>query len=397
MAWFWLGATLFWTVFMSFFSMEEMACISYNRLRLELSLRTGSRWATWLHSLISHPSRLFGTTLIGVNIGLVLSSECIRQLFCELNLNPNLSPLVHIPYILIIGELVPMFAARLFPEHIAYLGTPLLHISCTLFSPFLYIIDAITSVFRKLFFSTTESHFPHLQREGLRDLIEERKIGVTEEHSSHIDTIIGRIFHLKEVPAYKLMEPLENITVVQSTIPIGVAQIPDCSCVLVRNSKSRIIGYVRVWDIVNVPKTTLLGSLCRPPTFVNKNSHATEILFQLSQADSDIALVVDEAGEVIGRITQDDLISEITKETHFEMFRTYVEKTVDASLRVDEFLHEHKIALASPPTVSFNQLLQTTLGRRPSVGDTITLGPLRILVTKASFRGAKSVNISTIE
>ena len=99
MALFWLLSTVFWTFVMSFYSMQEMACISFNRLRLEFSVRAGSRRATWIKSMLDNPTTLFGTTLIGVNVALVISSESARQLFCALGLNPSLSALVHAPYV----------------------------------------------------------------------------------------------------------------------------------------------------------------------------------------------------------------------------------------------------------------------------------------------------------
>ena len=380
---------------MSFYSMEEMACISYNRLRLELSLRSGSKRAAWLHQLISQPTRLFGTTLIGVNIGLVLSSESIRQLFCELGLNPNLSPLIHVPYILIIGELVPMFAARLYPEHIAWLGTPLLRISSVLFSPILFFIDSFFTFMRKMVLPS-KNHFspPHLQREALRELIEEKRCRSGE---ASVETLIGRVLSLKEQKAHQLMDPLDRLITLHSTVPVGIAPfVSGTTFVLVRNTKGSIIGYVRMWDAASAPKNTLLGSLCRSPTFVNENAVATDLLFRLKRESSDVALVVDAKGEVVGAITLDDLLSELTREIRHEVYHSHVEKTVAADERVDEFLNEHKIITPLAPTKSFGKLMEEMLGRRPTVDDVVSLGPLEIRVKEATFRGAKTVIVKTM-
>ena len=138
---FWFLSMVFWTFVMSFYSMQEMACISLNRLRLEYLVRSGSRRAAWIQTLLNTPTILFGTTLVSVNIALVLSSESMRQCFCAMGLNPNLAPLVNVPYVLIVGELIPMFAARLFPEHMARVGSPLLWVSSKVLAPIVLLFD----------------------------------------------------------------------------------------------------------------------------------------------------------------------------------------------------------------------------------------------------------------
>jgi putative hemolysin len=200
---FWLFSTFFWTSLMSFFSMQEMACISFNRLRLELSIRSGSKRALWIKNMLDNPVLLFGTTLIGVNVALVVSSESMRQFLTALHVNPNYAPCFHIPYVLIFGELVPMFAARRHPEHMAKLGIPLLWLVSKILSPVTLFIDFCCSLLRSLFVKKeTQKGLPHLQRDELEELLEERKRGYFDE-AVH-ESLSAVFLHFEKSPSLPL-------------------------------------------------------------------------------------------------------------------------------------------------------------------------------------------------
>jgi len=104
--------------------MVEMACVSFNKVRLHYYVNQGNRRAIWLNYLLQHPFRLFGTTLIGVNVAMVVGSECSREFHSALGLSPDLAPLSQVIIVVIFAELAPMFAARHYAEHVAMLGAP---------------------------------------------------------------------------------------------------------------------------------------------------------------------------------------------------------------------------------------------------------------------------------
>ena len=112
-----------------FYSMLEMACVSFNRVRLQYFASQKSKRAQWLSYLLNRPTYLFGTTLIGVNTALQFGSECSRRFYETLGLSPDWAPLSQVFIVLIFAELVPMFAARRFAESISMLGIPIIYIT----------------------------------------------------------------------------------------------------------------------------------------------------------------------------------------------------------------------------------------------------------------------------
>ena len=280
---FWFLSMVFWTFVMSFYSMQEMACISLNRLRLEYLVRSGSRRAAWIQTLLNTPTILFGTTLVSVNIALVLSSESMRQCFCAMGLNPNLAPLVNVPYVLIVGELIPMFAARLFPEHMARVGSPLLWVSSKVLAPIVLLFDFLFERIRKICFGDKPVAPPHLQREELRDLIEVQRRGYIDENRGALESIVGRMFALRDKIVSRVMIPLAQMPSIGSSALCAPSQEILRSAVddiaVVRNRQNRVIGYVRGIDLVGASDSASVGSLCRPAAFISDGASTIEALY----------------------------------------------------------------------------------------------------------------------
>ena len=100
---------------------------------------------------------------------MMISSESSRCLFEAWGLDPNLAPLAEIPFLLIFGELIPMFAARLYPDHASRLGIPLLYASAMVLAP---ISACISYIFKK---NKNKHHAPYLSRDELQKLLEEHQ------------------------------------------------------------------------------------------------------------------------------------------------------------------------------------------------------------------------------
>lgn len=170
----WLFFNLLSIFLLGFYSMMEMACVSFNKIRLHYYVYKGNKRAKWLNYLLHHPFRLFGTTLIGVNVSMVVGSECAREFHSAVGLDPDLAPLSQVILVVIFGELAPMFAARLFPEYIAMMGVPLIYASAKLLSPALKLIGLISNLVN--FFIKGKSHDADifLSQEELQNILEEQ-------------------------------------------------------------------------------------------------------------------------------------------------------------------------------------------------------------------------------
>lgn len=403
---FWLLATLFWTLVMSFYSTQEMACISFNRLRLEYYIKEKKRFALWLEFLLKNPTILFSTTLIGVNLALMASSESARRLYEALGLNPNFAPITHIPFILLFGELVPMFAARIHAEHMCRIGVPLLYLTSKILSPLIVVIDF---VFRNLtrYFSKKESdaHSAFLSREELQKLIEEHETGPIVEAKEPINEIVDNLFSLKGKLAFELMEKLhlQPVASAQTTVfetRKKLKKFDEPYILVFHKTKSKIVGVVLIQDLLHASDSKRISEFIRPACFVVGHTPILELVTKLQEEKLPIAVVLDSSGDTQGAITLDDIFDELFGSEREEVDaktkpQTYLEKTFSADTKISDFNAAYGLEIDPQGCVTFAELIEQTLGRNPIPEDTLFIEPVEITVKETSLFKAKTILITT--
>jgi putative hemolysin len=398
---FWLLSAFFGTCVMSFYSMQEMALISFNRLRLEHSVRAGSVRASWIKSLLDKPTSLFGTTLIGVNIALVISSECIRRLFLSLDLNPNLSVFFSAPYMIIFGELVPMFAARVYPEHMARLGIPLLYASSKVLAPLATFFDFLFKQVQRLF-STKQLPHEHtlLQRDELQNLIEERAVEYFDTSTGQLESTVSKMFQLKDKEIASIMTPIEQYLQLQSTFLCSGAKTrlleQRKEVAMIINRQKKILGIVRAWDLLIAPNNASLGSIISPSTYIGEKTTIIESLFRMKKDHTEGAFLIGEGGAVTGYVSLDDIVMEAACEAYSKSL-LHVEITLPASTKLADFSVMYRITLPKTEAKTFRALVDELLGAKPSINDSVRFGSIEIITKETSLRGAKTVLIKTVE
>ena len=72
---FYLTLLLIALVMQGFFTMLEMALVTFNKLRVQYFVQRGEKKAHWIYYLKNHPIKLFGTTLIGMHFAMQFGSE----------------------------------------------------------------------------------------------------------------------------------------------------------------------------------------------------------------------------------------------------------------------------------------------------------------------------------
>ena len=381
--------------------MQEMALISFNRLRLEHSVRKGSVRALWIKTLLDNPTALFGTTLIGVNIALVISSESLRRLFLTLDVNPNYSVFVSAPYMIIFGELVPMFAARVYPEHMARLGIPLLYISSTFFAPIARLFDSFFQSIRKLFFPKNLSLDPmHLQRDELQNLVQEGAVEYFDTATGQLESTVSKMFHLKDKEISSIMTPVDQYLSLQSTYLCSAAKErlldQQLNIAMVINRQKKIIGHFMAWDLIFANATASIGSIIRTVTYVGEKTRIIDTLFRMKKDHTDGAFVVGDGGIVEGFVSLDDILMQVACDDYSRSL-LHLEITVPASTKVADFSASYRLTLPKTDAKTFRALIDELLGHKPTINESIRFGSIEIIVKEVTIRGPKTIVIRTVE
>jgi len=403
-AFLWLTLNFLSLVMLSFYSMMEMACVSLNRVRLEYWVNQNNTRAKRLSWLLRNSSRLFGTTLIGVNVAMMFGSEFSRQFHESIGLSPDLAPLTQVMIVIIIGELAPMFAARRFSEHTALLGANLLYFSAKVMKPFLFIIGLITHAIHWVLGGRSESFNLYLNQEEIKKILEEHHPDQTPGSIEELNKTISNIFTLRSKCAVKIMNPIANFKSLPANATIRnmrqVMLTTDQPFTLVyHKSPTQIIGLALPRELLREADNRRLGDHCRQPWFITLEMEAVQILHQFRNNKEPAAIVIDKEGKAIGVITLQDVLDEIfghgsallrykTRKTTGAM----IERTFPGDMPVKEF---NDLFGAGLPVESESQtladLMIQQMGHHPEVGDTITIQPFDLQVKESTLLEIKQV------
>lgn len=407
---YWFILNILSIMVLAFYSMLEMACVSFNKIRLQYYVSKGNKQAIWLNYLLQHPSRLFGTTLIGVNIALVIGSECAREFYSAIGLPPDLAPLTQVILVVIFGELAPMFAARRYPEHVALLGMPLLYASAKLMTPILWVLGWISKIANMIAGGNEDEGNIYLTQEELQKILEETDETAGDSESAEFSAITANIFTLRGKDVRQVMQPLSTATALQSSATIeqmehllqktGGDFVP-----LYHRDITNIVGIVYPRDALRASEHKRVREYAWSPWFVTETTTMMQILKQFRTNNENVAFILNPQGQSIGLVTLSDVLGEIfgkmsyafTHETQSHLKKLMlIEKTFPGDLTVADFYAQYQVRLDQDPSITLAELMEARLGRQPEKGDSIFIAPLELTVKEATLREIKTISISTV-
>jgi|GEM_PF-6956134 len=384
---FWLLSTIFWTGVMSFYSMQELSCIACNKIRLQYDVSKKDKRSLLLFALLKNPSLLFSTTLISVNITLMISSECSRQFFQSYCNDPNIAPLFHIPFVLLFGELIQMFAAQLYADHLSRLGSPILYLTAQVLKPFSFLIQKLFSYLEKILQKKTSLKKNLLfTREEVKKMVEEHLLEENEESTIH------KILLLKDKPVSHLMERVSSFPTVPSSCTNFHKiwkKYPQTPFLLAfRKTKENIIGLIK-------PSNLLL----EPLSSISSSSSALDLLELFNKEKTSSALILNPHGIGVGIVQKQDLFEELflseVKEHTMQKKYAFFKKTIPGDMLIKDFNEQFSFQLPHARDETFALLVEKQLGRAPHVGDEVSIENCKIHVEEASIFKAEVVTVET--
>lgn len=404
----WMLLNFITIVIMGFFSMIEMACVSFNRVRLQYYVSQGEKRAKWLSWMMEKPARLFGTTLIGVNIAMMVGSEAARKTYEALGYAPEIAPLTQIIIVITLGELAPMFAARRHPEHVAMLGMPILYATSYLLQPLLWVLDQLTKFFSYILSTKQAGHSIFLTRDELEKVLQTTEDAPSANTGTEdFNQIVSYIFDLREKTALELVEPLKPLHTLSSTATVGhmrhiMANSNLPYLPIYHRRPTNIVGIAFPRDLIRIPDEEPLRKHTRPPWFITAQSNVSAILNQFRRNNQSLAVVLDSQGKAQGFLTLDSVlkavfgpIEERIDPISDRAIKRVIERTVSGDMEITVFSEEFSVIIEEMGVETLSQLIAKILGHIPDVGEHIQLGHLCLTVKETSLTGAKTISVTS--
>jgi len=245
---------------------------------------------------------------------------------------------------------------------------------------------------------------PFASEAELRDLVdlaqENRVIQADEREMIH------SVFELGDTIVREVMVPRTDIVSIERTKTLrqaltlalrsGFSRIP-----VTGESQDDIVGIVYLKDVVrrtfeyrDGESVERVDKVMRPATFVPESKPVDALLKEMQEAQSHLAIVVDEYGGTAGLVTIEDIIEEIVGEItdEYDVETSPVEDLGNGSVRVSTRLHVEElgelfgIELEDDDVDTVGGLLAKHLGRVPIPGAAVTVEGLVLTAETAQGR-----------
>ena len=381
-----------------FFSMFEMAAVSFNKIRLEYYVGQKNTRAIWLSSLLKKPSRLFGTTLILVNTFLQCGSELSRIFYESIGLDPAFAPITQIFLVLIFAELAPMFAARRHPEHVAFLYIPVVMLFSKILSPLIWVIDRLNAFLQ--WSSKTKDQASFLSREELQRAFEEG------QESSFVQ-VMEKFFTMRKLTAESVMLPFSSYHQISSQGSLKdlrrMLQAHYSPFVVVYHQQTtNIVGIAYLRDMLGAKDEDKVIDYAKSPWFITESDFVLEILSQFRLNNQTAAIVLGPSGKPLGLVTLTLLTDEIFGRSSTIFLEAisdhksiYFERTVQGDLLMEEFVKTFHVPMEYDLSRSLSDYIIDQLGHHPVEGEVLHLEYLDIQVLETTLFAVKKASIKT--
>ncbi len=314
-------------VFSAIFSGIEIAFLSANKLKIELSYQRGTYSGKLLNDYIKNPSKFIITTLLGNNIALIafgiltsmLLEPLLEPLFEQYVRNPELfvfitQTIISTSIILLLGEFIPKVLFKVFADSILPVMVLPYKLIDIVLAPGVLLITGLSTLVFKLFGIKVAGQDIQFSSVDLEKFIKEhgKKEGEDEEE---VDTeLFENALYLKKLRVRDCMVPRREITSIDvhsslDSLKKLIIETNHSRVLVYDDVIDKIVGYIHHFDLHKKPSD--IKSILIPIKIIPETLHIQQLLNEFIKENKSIAWVVNEYGGTAGVITLEDILEEI--------------------------------------------------------------------------------------
>lgn len=412
----WLTGSIFIVLALlgqAFFAGSEMGLISFNRIRLRHLIEQGDSKAILIQRLLDNPQRLFGTTLVGVNVCVIIGSTVASDLVNVYVTKSEtwgsvIATAIMLPLVVMFGEILPMSLFRAHSSSLVRLIIIPLRRAYWVLLPAVYAATFVSRKVAGLFGKQTERITPFSTRDELRLLLEGRTKGEFLQKDG-LD-MLRRIFDLQQTYAREVMVPLIEVSAApdDSTVEHLVALMKKSGFSTIPVYEERvdnIVGTVHAADLMGIAdRHQPVTPFVRKPYIVPETKPVDDILLEFQRRRERFAVVVDEYGGVCGILTMEDIVEEIVGEIADEYEGAVPQRistrkgklVVEGRMTVREFNEEFSTEIPDEKAETIGGLLTVVTGRVPQPGEKVQQYGMEFEVLEGSDRKVSKLAIKPL-
>ncbi|MDD6628604.1 MAG: hemolysin family protein [Lachnospiraceae bacterium] len=384
-----ITALIVLVILSAFFSSAETAFSTVNRVRLRTLAQEDHKGAIRVLHILDQYGKMLSAILIGNNIVNLSASSVATTLAIRLwgsravGIITGVLTLV----ILMFGEIIPKTWARQKAESITLLYSSLIRILMTILTPFIFLIDKISSWILHLLHIDANGNDLSITETELKTYVDVSHEGGAIESEER--EMIYNIFDFGDTVAKDIMVPRIQMT----TVPIDATYQELLSTFqesmftripVYDGDPDHIIGLVNVKDFILVKdkEKFQIKKILRDAYYTYEYKNVADLLMEIREKSYNIAFVLSEYGTTVGMITMEDMIEELVGEIRDEYDgdeEELIQETedgkylVEGGMKLDDINDALNIEMVSEDYDSIGGLMIEKLERLPEDQESIQL------------------------
>lgn len=374
-------------VLSGFFSSAETALTTISNVKMRAMVEeTPTASVLRLQKILDNRSKLISAILIGNNIVNISASSLMTSLVISLwgNAVVGISTGVLTLLVLIFGEIVPKTWAMCNNEKLSLAYSGIIYALMNILTPIIFIIDIISGGILNLLHIDPSSRVAMTESELKTYVDVSHEDGVIENEEKKI---IYNVFDFGDSVAKDIMIPRIDMTTVDVNASYNemfnlfrksmYTRIP-----VYEDESDNIIGIINVKDFMLVinKRTFRIRDIMRKGYYTYEYKKTADLLLEMRNIASNVALVLNEYGATVGMITLEDLLEEIVGEIRDEFDGDedeLIKKTgdnkfeINASMKLDDINDVLETRFDSEDYDSIGGIIIELLDRFPTEGESV--------------------------
>lgn len=372
----------------AFFSSAETAMVSVSRMRIRSLAERGNKRAVMLQNIFSHESKMLSAILIGNNlVNTYMASLASMIAYNFGGYAVSIATFLITFLILVFGEITPKNLATRNAEKLSLAYAPIISFLMTVLTPVIWFINLFSSFILRLVGYKSDEKNASITESELYTIIDvSHEEGVIEAEEREM---IRNVFDFTDAKAREIMIPRVHVTAADVNSSYDdllelyrrdhFTRMP-----VYEGSVDNVIGIINMKDLILYDRERPfdIHEYLRKPYFTVENKSISDLMQEMQKDQYNMAIVLDEYGELAGILTVEDIIEEIVGEVQDEFDSSEndnIRQIADHTWQVKGYLSLHdlndelNLDLDSEDFDSIGGLVIEKLGHLPHLGESIRM------------------------
>ena len=393
----------------AFFSGSETGMMAANKIKLKNLSKKRDRGAKRALKLLKKPDLLLATILVGNNFANILASSIVTIIMLNyFGGNVLLGAVLLTTFILIFSEITPKTMAAVKPESFAKRSSLLLKTLLYILRPLIAITNYISSIVLGIFNINVKDakDNDNLNTQELKTLLDESGDLIPKQYRGMLSSILG----MEQLVVEDIMTPASEVIgididldyetnkkIIESSeytrLPVYKNSIDnELGTLHLKNSHSFLDKLEAKENVQNILTKTY---------FVSQSTALMKQLKEFQDNDKNMALVVDEYGEIEGLITVEDIFKEIAGKFGSDMVELEKEFTklkdgsiiTDGNSRIRDLNNFVNWSIPEDSSKTINGLITEYLDQIPNANVCVEIDKYRFEVLKIEDNSISKIKI----